>query len=164
MRVLDDGWFAQFAEDPQLHTALKVLAGQGWNIIHAPGITGHGTALADGLFHMTRPAVQLDRRSSMRNILTRAELVAFAFGTEHARSPILCASAANPMPGDPMPTDPLDVIDWHAPAAPPARPSRGNSAFLACMVLLGLCLAVLAWVGALEVIDNTLTLYRSLQP
>lgn len=143
---LHRNWFAEFGTDAALHTALTVLAQQGWQIFYYPGTTG------TGLFHLTKVVnTPAGGQRQIRNILNRTELVAFAFGVEHAIDPVVINRHA----------DPLDVIDWHA--APPARPSRGNSAFLACMILLGLCLAVLAWVGALEVIDNTLTLYRSLQ-
>lgn len=156
MHVLDPDGPAQFADDASLHTALIVLAQQGWQIVHAPGISGHGSALGDNLFHLKQMRRAGDAGRQIRNILNRAELIAFAFGIEHAHDPFKISSPSNQQPADP-----LDVIDWHGGTHQSGTLLWSDRLFLGAMVVLGLSCAVLTLIGAAEVIDSTAAFYRS---
>lgn len=126
--------------DPALTMALDWLRQHDWHVLHAPGIGGGTSAVEHDLFYISRAAPpRAGRGYATRNILTREELLAFT--GQHAA-----------------------IQRPATPAQPPAAAPRSRWALRCCLALLALSLTLLAAIGAAEVLDNTLTLYRSLQP
>lgn len=130
------------------------LQQQGWRI--DPAVLGGPDAPGTEIYHLVGPA--LHRGRPVRHIFNADELV--DFGRDQWLSDMRCAPVEQRL------ADPLDVVDWHGdqPAPYPLTVPRQPSPLLFCMALLGLCLAVLALVGAAEVLDDVTTLYRNLHP